>query len=145
MAPIHGRGAMGFLLLGLLALIVALAGVLSPSLPLVLVGLAAVAVSAAGYWLYWRVMQRKPLLHIYADRLEVLRGPQRGTLRFDDVTGVQWLQWARSLFPYSRGHRVLVLHSAVGEWQVGTEVAEHAKVQQAVIAALGRFRGVPDS
>ena len=79
MAPIHGRGAMGFLLLGILSLLTALAGALSVSLPILLIGAAGLVVAAAGFALYARVMATKPLLLVFEDRLEFVRGPQKGT------------------------------------------------------------------
>lgn len=136
LAPAHGQGGMAFLLLGLFSLLILLAGALSPSLMLALVGGGGLALAGAGYALYWTRAKHWPVAHLYADRLEFVRGPQRGAVRFADVTAVQWLQWERSLFPYHSGHRVLVLQTPEAEWQVGVEIAGSAEFQDEVVAAL---------
>jgi hypothetical protein len=139
MAPMHGRGAMGFVLMGLFGFVVLLGGALSPSLPTALLGLAGVLVAGAGLALYWRSARTWRYALVYADRIEFVRGPQKGTLPFAEITGVHHLAWAKSLFPYSRGHHVLVLSTPRAEWQVGNELADHAEFQEAVLGALRRF------
>lgn len=138
-APIHGQGAMGFLLLGVLGGLVLLAGVLGATLSLALAGVAIGAVAGVGFAQYWRMASTWPLVHVYRDRLEVVRGPQRGTLAFDDVVGVRGLEWKKSLFPYQKAMRVLVLQTRGAEWQIGPEVADHAAVQEAVAGALNAY------
>lgn len=138
-APAHGRGGMAFLLLGLFALLILLAGALSPSPGLALLGAGGLAIAGGGYAWYWSRAPRWPLAHLYPDRLEFVRGPQRGTVRFEDVTAVHALQWERSLFPFSRAQRVLVLQTPEAEWQIGIEIAESAQFQEAVVAALNAF------
>lgn len=132
-APLHGRGAMGFVLLGLFALIVLLAGALSPSLPLILAGAAGTAAAATGFAFYWRTASKWPMLVVFGDRLEIVRGPQRGMLAFDDVLAVRGLEWSRSLFPYQKEAKFLVLQSAAGEWQFGPEIAAHVTIQETII------------
>ncbi|MBK8561688.1 hypothetical protein [Candidatus Amarobacter glycogenicus] len=138
-APIHGRGAMGFLLVGLLGLLVMLAGLLAPDMALFIAGVATGALAGAGFAQYWRMASKWPLLHVYPNRLEFVRGPQRGSVAFEDVVGVRALEWGKSLFPYQKAMRVLVLQTGVSEWQIGPEVAEHAAVQEAVGGALEAF------
>ena len=60
-------------------------------------------------------------------------------MAFEDVVGVRALEWGKSLFPYQKAMRVLVLQTGVSEWQIGPEVAEHAAVQEAVGRALEAF------
>lgn len=140
----HQRGAMGFILTALLSLIVLLAGVLSPSVPLALFGGGGVVAAGLGFFLYHGAIAKKELLRLYPDGIEFVRGPQRGYLPFAEVSGVRGMQWGASLYPYTRAARFLVLQSPRGEWQVGPEVAGSAEFQEAILAAIERFsRGDP--
>ena len=141
LAPAHGQGGMAILLLGLFALLILLAGALSPSLALTLIGTGGLALAGAGYAFYWSRAQHWPVARLYADRLEFVRGPQKGTLHFRDVTSIHTLQWARSLFPFNRGHSVLVLQTLQVEWQVGVEIANSAQFQGAVVGAVTAYAG----
>ena len=134
---------MGFVLLGLFSVIVLAAGALSPSAGTAAIGIAGLVAAALGLALYVRVARNWPLARLYADRIEFVRGPQRGTLAFSDVAAAHHLQWEKSLFPYSRGHRVLVLVTPAAEWQFGPEFAEHEAFQSAVLAALTAFKERP--
>ena len=134
---------MGFILLCLFAAIVLLGGLLSPSLPIALTGVCGLVAAGAGLATVWRVTRHWRLAVVFPDRLEFLRGPQRGVLPFPEVTAVHQLAWARSLFPYSRGHRVLVLVTDRAEWQVGNEIAHHEAFQEAVLDALRAFHERP--
>lgn len=131
---------MGFVLLGLFSVVVVLAGALSPSTGTALIGVGGLALAAGGLALYWRVTRTWHLARLYPDRLEFVRGPQRGTLPLSEVTAAHHLQWERSLFPYSRGHRLLVLVTAAAEWQLGPEILGHEAFQEAVLAALSANR-----
>jgi hypothetical protein len=142
-APIHGRGAMGFFLLGLVSLVVLLAGAFSPSAGVALLGAGGLALAAAGFAAYWKLTESRPHLLLFADRLEFLRGPQRGVIVFDDVVTIGAMEWGRSFFPYSRAQRVLVLRSAATEWQIGSEIRDHARFQDEVATALNRHRAAP--
>jgi hypothetical protein len=128
-----------FVLVGLFALLILLAGTFAANPGLALGGGGAVALSAAGYAWYWQRAKHWPLAHLYPERLVFVRGPQRGVLEFQTVTGVHVLQWARSLFPFSRGQKVLVLQTPVAEWQIGVEFAESEQFQEQVLAALQAF------
>lgn len=138
-APLHGRGAMGFFLLGLLSLLVFAAGLLSPSLPLVLFGFAGMTISAAGYFAYWRVVSKWPLVHLYADRIEVVRGPQRGVLAMAEVTGYGTAEYRNPILPFLPRERVLTLATAERQWQFGPEIAGGGSFQDEVVRAVNAF------
>ena len=138
-APAHARGTVGFFLLGLFALLTLGAGLLSPNVGLAAGGVAALVAGTAGFALYWKTVARSPLAVLYPDHLDFVSGPQRGTLSFADISDARMLQWARSFFPYSRGHRLLVLRSGPTDWQVGPEIADYVAFQEAVVAAFNQF------
>lgn len=130
---------MGWLVLGVISALIALAGMLGANIGLILAGLAGMALAGAGYALYRRMVSRWALLRVYPDRLEFARGPQKGVLQFADVTAIRQLHWGHSWFPYQRAATVLVLQSAKVEYQVGRDIADHEAVQEAVVRALNEF------
>ncbi|MGE3074741.1 MAG: hypothetical protein AB7N24_01320 [Dehalococcoidia bacterium] len=138
-APIHAQGAMGWMLLGVLAALIAGGGALSANLPLLFGGIAGMAVAAAGYLAYERVVSKWALVRVYPDRIEFVRGPQKGLLPFAEVTAIRQLRWAKSLFPYQREATVLVLQSTKGEYQVGRDMAGYTAVQEAVVRLLNEY------
>lgn len=124
---------------GIISLLVALGGALSGNAGTG-VGGAALTLFAAGGLVYFRRRARTAVVaQTYADRLEFLRGPQRGVVPFQDILGFHSLEWGRSFFPYSRGSRVLVLKTASAEWQVGPGLAEAPAFQDAVTRAVTAF------
>ncbi len=134
---------MGFFVTGVLSLIILVDGVLSPSVPLGLFGAGGLVASAIGLWAYRGAMARRDYLRIYADGVEFVRGPQRGFVPFSEVTGIQGLEWGASLYPYSRASRVLVLQTARGEWQIGSEIANAPMVHETVVRALNDYHRRP--
>jgi hypothetical protein len=132
---------MGWLLLGLLSAIVAIGGVFSTNVGLILGGLAGAIVAGAGYFAYQRVVSKWVLLRVYSDRLEFVRGPQKGVLLVVEVKAVHQLHWAQSWFPYQRATTILALESAKGDYQVGRDVAGHEKVAETVLRLLNEYRG----
>lgn len=135
-APLRAQGTAGFAMLAVFAVIVIAAGAAGGNVALVLLGVAAIFAAAVGAFAYWRWIGTKPIAHVYADRLEFVRGPQRGVLRFDEITQARMLQWNRSIFPPSRGHRVFAMSSGQTDWQIGTEFADYGEFQDAVLAAI---------
>lgn len=135
----QAQGAMGWMLLGVVAALIAGGGALSANLLLLFAGLAGLAVAGAGYLAYERVVSKWPLVRIYEDRIEFVRGPQKGVLPFVEVTAVRQLHWAHSWFPYQRAATVLVLQSAKGEYQVGRDMADYVAVQESVVRLLNEF------
>ena len=138
-SPFRANGTGGFAVLAVFAVLFIGAGAAGSNLALVLIGVAGMLAAAGGSLAYWRAIRTKPIAHVYADRLEFVRGPQRGALRFDEITQARMLQWNRSLFPPSRGHRVLALSSGQTDWQIGTEVADYGDFQDAVLAAIQAY------
>ncbi|MGE0601079.1 MAG: hypothetical protein AB7J35_15825 [Dehalococcoidia bacterium] len=138
-APIHAQGAMGWMLLGVLAALIAGGGALSANLPLLFGGLAGVVVAGAGYLAYERVVSKWALVRVFPDRIEFVRGPQKGVLPFAEVTALRQLHWAHSWFPYQRAATVLVLQSTKGEYQVGRDMVDYTAVQEAVVRLLNEY------
>lgn len=144
-APLHGRGASGLFLSGVVSIVVAVAGATGPSVPLISFGLAGLMASGAGLYLYWSEMRKKPAIQVFADRIEFLRGHRRGTVLFSEVTDVRGIQWGGSIYPYTRPSRFLILETKDGEWQFGPEVANCAELQESVVQALRDSRGLVTS
>jgi hypothetical protein len=141
-APLHGHGATGFILTGIISIVVVVAG-LTGSVPFVLFGLGGLLASAIGLYLYWSTVRTKPAVQVYADRVEFLRGHRTGVVWYSDITNVRAMQWGGSLYPYTRATRFIILETQDGEWQFGPEVANCKDVQEAVVRALNAATGVP--
>jgi hypothetical protein len=138
-SPYRAQGTAGFAVLLLFAILFIGAGLAGGTFALVLIGVAGILAAAGGALAYWRAIRGRAIAEVHPDRLEFVRGPQRGTLRFDEITQVRMLQWNRSLFPPSRGHRVLAITTGNTDWQIGTEIAAYAEFQDAVLAAVQAF------
>ena len=138
-SPIRTQGTMGFGMLGVIGLVIVLAGALGPDVTFLAIGAGIILLAAAGLAWHWQHAAKSRLVVLYPDRIEWMRGPQKGTLPFADVRGADMLEWSRSTFPYSRGHTVLVLHSGATDWQIGPEVAEYHALHEAVLAGLGDY------
>ena len=138
-SPINAQGAMGWLVFGVIAALIAIAGVLGANIGLILAGFAGMAIAGAGYALYQRMVSKWALLRVFPDRIEFARGPQKGVLQFADVTAIRQLHWGHSWFPYQRAATVLVLQSATVEYQVGRDIADYEAVQEAVVQVLNEF------
>jgi hypothetical protein len=139
-AAMRGRGAMGLILTGILSLIVALAGVLGQEFALLLLGLGGLIASGVGLWLYHSAQVKREFIRLYADRLEFLRGPQKGTLAFAELTGVQGMQWGGSIYPVVRTTRFLVLQTSATAWHIGPEIRDTAAFQERIIQAIQASR-----
>lgn len=140
LAPLHGRGATGFLLGLVFSVVVVIVGAAGGSVPLAAFGLAGLVGFGLGLYLYWRSGRSKPAIRIFEDRIEFVRGHLTGVVEFRHVTDVRALQWGGSLYPYTRTSRFLILETAQGEWQFGPEVANSAELQETLVGALNRWR-----
>jgi hypothetical protein len=139
-APLHGRGATGFILGLIFSVVVVIVGAAGTSVPLVAFGVAGVLGFGAGLSLYWRAGRSKPAIRVFADRVEFLRGHRTGAVPFGEVTDVRAMQWGGSIYPYTRASRFLILETADGEWQFGPEVANCLELQETLVRALNRWR-----
>ena len=140
-APLHGRGASGFVLTGLFSLVVVAAGLSGPSVPIIAFGFAGLFASIAGLYLYWSTVRKKPAVQVYADRVEFLRGHRTGVVPFSEVTNVRAMQWGGSLYPYTRPARFIILETKDNEWQFGPEVANCNELQETVVRLLNAAHG----
>jgi hypothetical protein len=143
-APLRGRGAMGLILTGILSLIVLLAGALGQDFALLLLGLGGMIASGVGLWLYHSAQVKREFIRLYPDRLEFLRGPQKGSVAFADLTGVQGMQWGGSIYPVVRTARFLVLQTPDAEWHIGPEIRDTAAFQEQVIEAIQASRSAAE-
>lgn len=139
-APLHGRGATGFILGLIFSVVVVVAGAAGGTAPLVAFGVAGVLGFGVGLYLYWRAGRSKPAVRVFADRVEFLRGHRRGVVPFAEVTNVRAMQWGGSIYPYTRAARFLILETAGGEWQFGPEVAGAMELQETLVRALEQWR-----
>lgn len=140
-APLHGRGATGFILGLIFSVVVVVAGAAGGSVPLAAFGVAGVAGFGVGLYLYWRVERARPVVLVFDDRVEFVRGHRTGVVRFDEVRNIRALQWGGSIYPYTRASRFLILETADGEWEFGPEVANCLDLQEALVRAINRWQG----
>jgi hypothetical protein len=135
-APFQGQAMAGFVLAGVLAVLVLLAGAFSANAVLAAWGAGAcVAVALAGL-AFWKSAPKRDALRVYTNGLEFVRGHRKGWLPLDKITGTGALEWGASLFPYSRRTRFLVLESTDGEWEIGPQVADHEAIHELVLGLL---------
>ena len=139
-APLHGRGATGFILGAIFSVVVIVAGGAGGSAPLLAFGLAGLVAFGLGLYLYWRVGRTEPVIRIFEDRVEFLRGHRTGVVPFGEVTNVRTMQWGGSIYPYTRASRFIILETPDGEWQFGPEVANCMALQQTLVGALERWK-----
>lgn len=144
-APLHGRGATGYFLSGIISIVVAVAGGTGPSVPLIAFGLTGLAASGLGLYLYWSTLRKRPAVQVYTDRIEFLRGHRTGTVRFSEITDVRGIQWGGSIYPYTRAARFIILETKDNEWQFGPEVANCTELQETVMRVLNESRGIATS
>ncbi len=90
-SPIRTQGTMGFGMLGVIGLVIVLAGALGPDVTFLAIGAGIILLAAAGLAWHWQHVAKSRLVLLYPDRLEFVRGPQRGTLAFSDVRGADML------------------------------------------------------
>ncbi len=139
-APLHGRGATGFILGLIFSLVVVVAGATGPDVPLMAFGVAGAVGFGAGLYLYWRVGRTRPAIHIFDDRVEFVRGHRTGVVRFSEVANLRALQWGGSIYPYTRASQFLILETADGEWEFEPEVANCLDLQETLAGALNRWK-----
>lgn len=139
-APLHGRGATGFILGLIFSGVVVIVGAVGGTVPLATFGVAGLVGFGIGLILYWRLARSKPAIRIFEDRVEFLRGHRIGVVPFESVTDIRALQWGGSIYPYTRASRFLILETADGEWQFGPEVAGSLELQETLVRTLERWR-----
>ena len=139
-APLHGRGATGFILGLIFSGVVVIAGAAGGTVPLLAFGVAGLVGFGLGLYLYWRLARSRPAVRIFNDRVEFLRGHRTGVVPFEAVSDVRALQWGGSIYPYTRASRFLIIETEEGEWQFGPEVAGSGELQEALVGALNRWR-----
>ena len=135
-APFAGQAMAGFVLAGVLALLVLLAGVFSPNAVLAAWGAGACAVVGLAVFAFWKSAPKRVALRVYTNGIEFVRGHRRGWLPLEQITDTGALEWGASLFPYSRRTRFLVLQTTDGDWEIGPEVAGHEAIHELVLRLL---------
>ena len=139
-APFQGQAMAGFVLAGVLAVLVLLAGAFSASAVLAAWGAGACVAVGLAVLAFWKSAPKRDALRVYTNGLEFIRGHRKGWLPLEHITGSGALEWGASLFPYSRRTRFLVLQTIDGEWEIGPQVADHEAIHELVLKLLAESR-----
>jgi hypothetical protein len=135
-APFQGQAMAGFVLAGVLAVLVLLAGAFSANAVLAAWGAGACVAVGIAVFVFWKSAPKRDALRVYTTGLEFVRGHRKGWLPLDQITGSGALEWGGSIYPYTRRARFLVLRTIDGEWEIGPQVADHEAIHELVLKLL---------